>query len=290
MISARGLRHREAHPLALAPHPPQPVADQRLALPGLQHAGKADRVLPAARLTGAHLPDGDHLILDQRIAKAQHRLGRQLMIGARTLSTTASRPSETISMMSSDGVACASPRNTSPSGVSSTARPKSSVSGSIAARAEARLVDDIAVHGTVGAVDIRVRQAVVGQDRVDQLADIGAPSARSASGRSASCRDPTSGRRAAERPDRAARPTPRHRSAGHRPSARRKQAKADCSHRQNRRRPHPNMRHGWRETAAVRHRPARRSRNTATRFPPISGRGKHSAGSAPCRPPGIPVQ
>ena len=57
--------------------------------------------------------------------------------------------------------------------------------------------DDIAVHRAVRAVDLRRRQAMVGKDGVDQVADARRTDAcRSANGRSASCRCPTSGRRA----------------------------------------------------------------------------------------------
>ena len=49
--------------------------------PASSDAGKADRLLPAARRAEARMPHRNRLVFGQRIAKTQHRLHRQLMIG-----------------------------------------------------------------------------------------------------------------------------------------------------------------------------------------------------------------
>jgi hypothetical protein len=160
--------------LAFGPDAPHKIVEQRAALPDLHHAGKVDRLLPAAIRAEAKIPHRRGLVFGEWLAKSQYQFHRKLMIrrpdrldrgigtvrnefgnlGRRRILSAPAPEDEAVRLLAH--------------------RQVEEFDDRLQRRARrCRISDDIAMQRAVGVAYISRRQAVIRQYRIDECASIG---------------------------------------------------------------------------------------------------------------------
>ena len=165
-------RQRESHRLPAYRSPLQPVLQQRRRLLGIERAGKADRLLGMAAAPAAPLVNGGALVGRQRVAEGERRLAGRLVRAANDLQHRLSLLGGQLEDLGRGSGLPAFAREGHHAVTLSGDQPEK-VDDRLQRRANrAGIGDEIALHRPVRLCHRGRRQPVVGQDRIDQRADL----------------------------------------------------------------------------------------------------------------------